>query len=78
MHSTEHSYQHGKGGPAGKTGGSPRRKPEELLAELASAASRVTQQGGAKGAFIDVELDLWYAAQARMRPEDICEDGSHI
>ena len=32
---------------------------EELLAELASAAYGVALRHGIKGAFIDVELDLW-------------------
>jgi hypothetical protein len=45
--------------PGGKVG--------ELLAEVAGAAYRATLQHGSKGAFIDVELDLWYAVQARLR-----------
>ena len=32
---------------------------EEVLAELASAAYGVALRHGIKGAFIDVELDLW-------------------
>jgi hypothetical protein len=32
---------------------------EELLAELASAAYGVALRHGLKGAFIDVELELW-------------------
>jgi hypothetical protein len=40
---------------------------EDLLAELATAAYRVTLRHSCKGAFIDVELDLWHALQARLR-----------
>jgi hypothetical protein len=40
---------------------------ENLLAEVAAAAYRVTLQHGCKGAFIDVELDLWHALQAKLR-----------
>ncbi len=42
----------------------PGKKSEELLAELAEAAYRVTSRQGFKGAFIDIELDLWHALQA--------------
>jgi hypothetical protein len=40
---------------------------EDLLAEVATAAYRVTLRHSCKGAFIDVELDLWHALQARLR-----------
>jgi hypothetical protein len=42
-------------------------RSEELLAEVAAATCRATLQHGFKGAFIDVALDLWQAAQARLR-----------
>jgi hypothetical protein len=45
-------------------------KPQELLAEVAATAYRVTLQH-VKGAFIDVELDLWYALQSRLRRSPI-------
>jgi hypothetical protein len=46
-------------------------KAEALLAELAAAACRVALQQGCKGAFIDLELDLWYVLQARLgQPND--------
>jgi hypothetical protein len=41
-------------------------KPEELLTEVAAAASRATGQHGTRGAFIDAELDLWQALHARL------------
>jgi hypothetical protein len=34
---------------------------DQLLAELTDAAYRVTLQHGIRGAFLDVELDLWRA-----------------
>jgi hypothetical protein len=42
-------------------------KAEELLAEVAAVTCRVTGQRGSKGAFIDLGLDLWHAAQVRLR-----------
>ena len=42
-------------------------KSEDLLGELAEAARLATGRQGLKGAFIDVELDLWQAVQARLR-----------
>jgi hypothetical protein len=42
-------------------------RPEELLAEVAAATSRLIARHGAIGPFIDVELDLWQALQARLR-----------
>jgi len=36
-------------------------RPEELLAELAAATYRVARRHDFKGAFIDIELDLWDA-----------------
>jgi hypothetical protein len=47
-------------GPNSPQGG----KTDELLAELATAAYRAAQRHDFKGAFIDVELDLWSALQA--------------
>jgi len=35
-----------------------------LLAELATATYRAARRQGFKDAFIDIELDLWYAHQA--------------
>ena len=37
---------------------------EELLAELAVATYRVARRHDFKGAFIDIELDLWDAHRA--------------
>lgn len=39
-----------------------------ILAELAAAACCAAGRHGGKGAFIDDELDLWDALQARLRP----------
>jgi hypothetical protein len=39
---------------------------DQLQAELAAAACRANRQNGSKGAFIDVELDLWHALQTRL------------
>lgn len=41
-----------------------RERAEELHAELATAALRAASQQDFKGAFIDVELDLWSALQS--------------
>jgi hypothetical protein len=37
------------------------KSSEELLAELASATYRAARRRGFKGAFIDIELDVWEA-----------------
>jgi hypothetical protein len=42
-------------------------KHDELLIELAAAAHLMSSQPGTRGAFIDVELDLWHAVQAKVR-----------
>jgi hypothetical protein len=39
----------------------PSAPPEQLLAELAEATCKVASQSNFQGAFIDFELDLWYA-----------------
>jgi hypothetical protein len=38
-------------------------RTEKLLSELATATYRVAKRQGFKDAFIDIELDLWYARQ---------------
>jgi hypothetical protein len=40
------------------------KKTQNLLAELATATYRAAKRQGFKDAFIDIELDLWYAHQA--------------
>ena len=42
-------------------------KTEEVQAELAATACALTGRQNGKGAFIDVELDLWQALGARLR-----------
>jgi hypothetical protein len=37
---------------------------QKLLSELATATYRAAKRQGFKDAFIDIELDLWYAHQA--------------
>lgn len=37
---------------------------DSLLSELATATYRAAKRQGFKDAFIDIELDLWYAHQA--------------
>jgi hypothetical protein len=39
-------------------------RTQSLLAELATATYRAARRQGFKDAFIDIELDLWYAHQA--------------
>jgi hypothetical protein len=48
----------GKNGQLGKL--------EDLLAEVAAATYRLAVRHGSKGAFIDVELDLWQALNTRL------------
>ena len=43
---------------------------EDLLAELAAAAYLVALRHGIKGAFIDVELDLWRELRAVLRQHE--------
>ena len=40
------------------------KKGEDLRTELAEATCRVASKHGYKGAFIDLELDLWDARRA--------------
>lgn len=47
---------------------------EALLAELTDAAYRVALKHGLRGAFIDVELDLWTALRAVLREELLLAD----
>lgn len=44
---------------------------EDLLAELAAAAYRVALRHGLKGAFIDVELDLWRELRRVLAREEV-------
>jgi hypothetical protein len=44
------------------------RQAAQVLADLAAAACCVAGRNGGMGAFIDDELDLWDALQARLRP----------
>jgi hypothetical protein len=43
------------------------RRAEEYLAELTDAAYRVALRHGLKGAFVDVELELWRALRHVVR-----------
>jgi hypothetical protein len=51
-------------------------RADELLAEVAAATCRVNGQRGSKGAFIDLGLDLWHAAQLRLQRSPAADGGS--